>query len=515
MAIRQYIGARYVPIFDGDWDITKDYDPLVIVSNAGNSYTSKTYVPHGVDITDTTYWACTGNYNAQVESYRQEVIALSGDVSDLDDKVDLIAGKTVLHKDTVSDMSADADLVAGDVVQTLGYHSENDGGAALYLITDTEPATYYESVGALYAQLIVGSAANVKQFGAYGDNTHDDITAFNNAIAASHVIYIPAGSYKLSDNLEIPSKYFIYGDGTYNTDLQFDNHGFITQGEWITLKDFKVEGQSNGTGLSMINNVHYVSVENIHINGFENAILKDASASFWNCTFKGVRMYDNAHGIKVNKGFCITFENCYTNKCTEALKLQSLKASFIGCNFGIRTPDCIDISDICILVFDECNFECDVQVAAGTIIWNAGGNIDFRGCLFHANGTSTTYWFGFYSGNSGTRFELCQHYTATGSGMDGTKILNPAKIAGSKYGTIIFDDASLPYPSITGLSTNVVPYLINRATVNMIEFFGTSVDKTKLTAGQILNHYNANATYDKVCYFNGTNVVDFAGNTIV
>lgn len=73
MATRQYIGARYVPIFDGAWDNTKEYEPLIIVSYQGNSYTSRTYVPTGIDITNETYWALTGNYNAQVEAYREEV----------------------------------------------------------------------------------------------------------------------------------------------------------------------------------------------------------------------------------------------------------------------------------------------------------------------------------------------------------------------------------------------------------------------------------------------------------
>ena len=76
----EYIGARYVPVFDGDWDNTKEYEPLVIVSYQGNSYTSKTFVPKNTDINNTTYWALTGNYNAQVEAYRQEVARLSDDV---------------------------------------------------------------------------------------------------------------------------------------------------------------------------------------------------------------------------------------------------------------------------------------------------------------------------------------------------------------------------------------------------------------------------------------------------
>lgn len=73
MTVREYIGARYVPLFMGDWDNTKTYEPLSIVQYEGNSFTSRQYVPEGIDIANTVYWANTGNYNAQVEAYRQEV----------------------------------------------------------------------------------------------------------------------------------------------------------------------------------------------------------------------------------------------------------------------------------------------------------------------------------------------------------------------------------------------------------------------------------------------------------
>ena len=74
MTVTQYIGSRYVPIFANpiDWDDKREYEPLTIVSNKGNSYTSRQAVPKGIDITNEKYWALTGNYNSQVESYRQE-----------------------------------------------------------------------------------------------------------------------------------------------------------------------------------------------------------------------------------------------------------------------------------------------------------------------------------------------------------------------------------------------------------------------------------------------------------
>lgn len=73
MTVREYIGARYVPLFMGNWDVSKAYEPLSIVIYQGNSYTSRQAVPAGVQISNENYWALSGNYNAQVEAYRQEV----------------------------------------------------------------------------------------------------------------------------------------------------------------------------------------------------------------------------------------------------------------------------------------------------------------------------------------------------------------------------------------------------------------------------------------------------------
>lgn len=73
--VTQYVGARYVPLFANpiEWDSARAYEPLTIVLHQGNSYTSRQSVPTGVDISDDTFWAMTGNYNAQIEQYRAEV----------------------------------------------------------------------------------------------------------------------------------------------------------------------------------------------------------------------------------------------------------------------------------------------------------------------------------------------------------------------------------------------------------------------------------------------------------
>lgn len=75
MAVTQYVGARYIPLFAEplEWDRNTAYEPLTIVYNNGNSYTSRQYVPSGTDISNEAFWALTGNYNAQIEQYRAEV----------------------------------------------------------------------------------------------------------------------------------------------------------------------------------------------------------------------------------------------------------------------------------------------------------------------------------------------------------------------------------------------------------------------------------------------------------
>lgn len=80
---RQYVGARYVPVFADplEWSSTRGYEALTVVLHEGNSYTSRQSVPVGIDINNTAYWAETGNYSAQVEAYRQEVLAFDGRIT--------------------------------------------------------------------------------------------------------------------------------------------------------------------------------------------------------------------------------------------------------------------------------------------------------------------------------------------------------------------------------------------------------------------------------------------------
>lgn len=104
--VRQYVGARYVPVFADplEWSDQREYEPLTIVTYQGNSYTSMQSVPVGVDISNTAYWAQTGNYNAQIEAYRQEVLAYDGRITA---NANAIAAETQARESEVAEAMAD------------------------------------------------------------------------------------------------------------------------------------------------------------------------------------------------------------------------------------------------------------------------------------------------------------------------------------------------------------------------------------------------------------------------
>lgn len=121
---------------------------------------------------------------------------------------DYIQANVAWTFDTVADMKQATNLVNGSYARTLGFHSLNDGGGALYYISNTGTADEMSviAIGSLYA-VLVADKANVKQFGAYGDDTTADdgaITgAYNYAIANTKILYFPKATYKVTTSLSL------------------------------------------------------------------------------------------------------------------------------------------------------------------------------------------------------------------------------------------------------------------------------------------------------------------------
>lgn len=69
----QYIGARYVPEFMGNWNETLIYTPLSVVDYGNASYISIHKVPAGILPTNSLYWKLYISPSPQVEEIQEEI----------------------------------------------------------------------------------------------------------------------------------------------------------------------------------------------------------------------------------------------------------------------------------------------------------------------------------------------------------------------------------------------------------------------------------------------------------
>lgn len=210
-----------------DWDKTKTYEPLTIVYHQGNSYTSRQSVPAGVDITDTTYWALTGNYNAQIEQYRKETasklsnVTTDGTLKGGGTKTDPLkvrlnhstvmsdTGKTVyptlMHKQGDSSTILGIGFNVGDGLAS--YNTEDaDVGSGLRLASEIQASidNSEQSLNALGAD----TPETATQFKAKVQANSEAIQALNSktsktvdsALDSHMIVHAHRGSYRFPEN---------------------------------------------------------------------------------------------------------------------------------------------------------------------------------------------------------------------------------------------------------------------------------------------------------------------------
>ena len=99
MAIRQYVGARYVPRFMGTLDPTQEYEALDVVDNgSGTSYIARKIVPPGTPLTDNEYWFLYGASSGAIVQLQNDMIRAQNDINGLEDDVDYLYKETTWSK---------------------------------------------------------------------------------------------------------------------------------------------------------------------------------------------------------------------------------------------------------------------------------------------------------------------------------------------------------------------------------------------------------------------------------
>lgn len=102
MAVRQYIGARYVPRFMGTYDPTQQYEALDVVDNgSGTSYIARKNVPPGTPLTDAEYWFVYGASSGAILALQNRMDTAEQDIIDLNKDIDLLKyGDIILVSDS-------------------------------------------------------------------------------------------------------------------------------------------------------------------------------------------------------------------------------------------------------------------------------------------------------------------------------------------------------------------------------------------------------------------------------
>lgn len=207
--VRQYVGARYVPVFADplEWSSTQGYEPLTVVLHEGNSYTSRQSVPVGIDINNTAYWAETGNYNAQIDAYRQEVLAFDGRITA---NANAISAETQARESEVSkamaDIAAEAQARAnGDNALALRMDNfekqtpiQNESGRNAVFIGDSfmAPTTSYPQKLAYFISQLMGWSMYNYAYGGSGwfDEAGAAMNFYHQIQKAAQQITIPVDS---------------------------------------------------------------------------------------------------------------------------------------------------------------------------------------------------------------------------------------------------------------------------------------------------------------------------------
>ena len=206
----QYIGARYVPIFGRksedsiEWNNSAPYEPLTIVLYKGNSYTSRQHVPAGVEITNEQYWANTGNYNAQVEQYRQDVLRYDSRITAAQDSADNAKSR------------ADE---AHEKLSAMGINSAQDGTDFIARVDgiDTRSALNSAILDELGVSTVPDAAAlkknlhNAVLLGIDNTGSKDVGADINELYSQYDTIYFPSGTYKIDTRVNLIGK-SIVGD---------------------------------------------------------------------------------------------------------------------------------------------------------------------------------------------------------------------------------------------------------------------------------------------------------------
>lgn len=327
------------------------------------------------------------------------------------------------HFKTISVMKECMELMVGQLVTTSGYRTENDGGGATYIITSNSDkldngGSVHVLKNGLRAEIVLalGEDINLKCFGLYGDEIHDDVPAFKRGF--DFCKQIKGGTIRwqgiaaLNEPLIIDSHYINllgYGYGStlkanfereYVLAISYEEHSTTEEIQQINIGNFRINGNRKAKhGLVIDDNLPvYNSIfENIFITETTDfGIIADCCK---NNQFNLITT-ENCYGGLTVIG---TVNNCIFNNCefknspiNEPLKITYHKNEE-------ETPIEERPSQ---LVFNNCYF--GDSESESLVFIDRSINVDFNKCIFDSKQTlCEDYLINIKENSLYTRFNDC------------------------------------------------------------------------------------------------------------
>ena len=276
------------------------------------------------------------NLDVQEEiNNKLDEMAESGELADVIAQYLGLAG--MLTFNSVEDMKAAENLANGSSCETLGFYSVNDGGNAIYKIRTitNEDIVDEMTILSLYDETLIAELVtdtiNIKQLGAYGDGTHDDLLPLQKAVEKYNNVYIPKGTYSTDTNstvILIDKPITITGDGEDLTIIKNSGNGNIidikletAEKRFVTIEKLTLD-EDNEYGKC----VEVLSASGYYLSQFRMNSVKTINGS--------IGFYLN--GVTNDNLFLSSFEKCtfwngfYASKLGDTIKITNCNFAFSG-----------------------------------------------------------------------------------------------------------------------------------------------------------------------------------------
>ena len=410
---RQYVGARYVPKIMGEWNKTLQYEALSVVTYMGNSFTSKVSVPANVEITNEDYWANTGNYNAQVEEYKNTVLSYKIEMDTFKNNLAIVTPYMFGAKGNGIDDDTEA------IRETLKHKNIfiPDG---TFLVKTRTDNTNYNLLVESNTTIVMSDNATIK--GIPNNSTHYTILAIRNVKNVTIIggnligdkslnngewgygINIFASDNVLINNVKISN---CLGDSININGNDYPSEGAITHSSNVRIINCELfESRRQGISVEacdtcLIDNnyIHHINGTNpeyaIDIEkNIENQVLNNITISNLraeNNTHGSILLYsDNTNtvikdcalkgGVAINKATNLKMMNVHTDAIGY---INCIDGTIVNCSFNNCIKPSTNLNNTC--NYFNCTFTQINEYEPLFECISENGTINFHNCTFIAN----------------------------------------------------------------------------------------------------------------------------------